>query len=161
MPSAFAFTIAPAVSPAELDAVRALFREYVASVGADPTFRGIAAEIECLPGRYVPPRGALLLASQCDGVPAGFAAMRPIDLPNTCELKRQYVRPGVRGLELGRRLVLALLERAWCMDYRHIVLDTRAGMVGARHLYAELGFRPIPAYNSNPLPGTRYLGLDL
>jgi hypothetical protein len=41
-------------------------------------------------------------------------------------------------------------------------LDTiPARMPAAQHLYAALGFREIPAYYHNPLPGVVMLELDL
>ncbi|HEX5448936.1 MAG TPA: GNAT family N-acetyltransferase [Gaiellaceae bacterium] len=140
----------------DLASVRALLREYEASLGVSLDFQGFADEVADLPGAYAPPEGALLIASE----DAGCVALRRID-DETCELKRLYVRPAWRGHGLGRQLTLAALERARDLGYRHVRLDTLPGMERAQALYAELGFRQIGPYRPNPVAGARFLELDL
>jgi len=40
-------------------------------------------------------------------------------------------------------------------------LDTVPGMDSARSLYERLGFREIPPYRPNPIPGALFLELEL
>jgi len=41
-------------------------------------------------------------------------------------------------------------------------MGTLASMVAARHLiYTMLGFRLVPPYCDNPMPGTLYMALEL
>ena len=140
----------------DLDAVRALLREYEASLGVSLDFQGFDDEVAELPGAYAPPGGALLIAAE----EAGCVALRRID-DETCELKRLYVRPEWRSHGLGRQLTVAALERARALGYRRVRLDTLPGMERAQALYAELGFREIAPYRPNPVPGARFLELDL
>jgi ribosomal protein S18 acetylase RimI-like enzyme len=76
-------------------------------------------------------------------------------------MKRLYVRDGLRGLGIGRKLALRLLATARELGYRSMVLDTLEGMSEARGLYASLGFRECSPYYDNPLAGVVYMELDL
>ena len=151
--------IRPAELPRDLEAVRALFAEYAESLGVDLGFQGFEREVAELPGKYAPPAGRLLLAWSSER-PVGSIALRPLD-GATCEMKRLYVRPEARGERLGRRLVERLLEEARQAGYARICLDTLPMMASAQSLYESLGFVPIEPYIFNPIPGTKFLALDL
>lgn len=146
----------------DMHVVRMLFEEYAASIGVDLCFQGFAQEVASLPGAYAPPRGRLLMAEREQAV--GCIALRPLAMDDSArigEVKRLYVRPGARGLQVGRRLALAVIARARACGYRELKLDTLASMTAARALYASLGFRPCAPYYDNPLPGVSYLALEL
>ncbi len=138
---------------------RILLLEYADSLDVDLSFQNFDQELSDFPGSYMPPTGALLLASR-GGKLAGSVAMRKLDA-EACEMKRLYVRSGSRGLGVGRELAVAVIDAARDLGYRRMRLDTLAGMDDAQGLYRTLGFREIAAYYENPVPGTRYLELDL
>lgn len=147
----------------QIDATRLIFRDYAAGLGIDLCFQDFDAELLDLPGDYAPPRGALLLAL-VNGIVAGCCALRPIDSSdyvNAAEMKRLYVRPGFRGLGLGRQLAEAILDAARLAGYDAVLLDTLDDMEIARAMYQELGFKEIPPYYHNPLAGAHYLKADL
>ncbi|WP_280190250.1 GNAT family N-acetyltransferase [Delftia sp. PS-11] len=151
--------IRPARFPEDLDAVVRIFREYVASPTVSLDFQDFETEFAALPGKYAAPRGCILLACQ-DGQPVGCAALRPVDA-QTAEMKRVYVRPTVRGEQLGRRLVQGVLDLARQAGYTRICLDVLPEFQAAQRLYESLGFVDAPPVSFNPVPGTRYLGLAL
>lgn len=156
-------TILPADNAAAVDASRLLFQEYAESLQIDLSFQGFERELLFLPGEYQSPRGALLLA-QVGGEYAGCCALRPMDTsdyPNACEMKRLYVRPGFRGLGLGRLLTEAILDQARVAGYGCVLLDTLDDMESARALYEDLGFQSVPPYYFNPIAGAHYLKADL
>ena len=143
----------------ERDDVRALLREYAASLPFELDFQDFDRELAGLPGAYAPPRGALLVA-RLDGRVAGCVALRP-STGDVCEMKRLFVRPAARGAGLGRRLAAAIVAEARRLGYARMRLDTTPGMETAQALYEELGFRETAPYTHNPVPGTRFLELEL
>ena len=169
--------------PCELDAVRAIFRDYADSLGIDLGFQNFDQELASLPGEYEEPRGALLLAVvdvgevavPVDAEPlaraqgqlahvAGCCALRPLDTadyPNAAEMKRLYVRPTGRGLGLGRTLAESAIRFATVTGYSRMRLDTLPQMDRAQDLYRSLGFMPIEAYRYSAVPGTVFLELVL
>jgi GNAT superfamily N-acetyltransferase len=143
----------------DLEDVRTLFGEYAASLRFSLEFQDFERELATLPGDYAPPDGALLVA-RVDGSACGCVGVRPFE-PGTCELKRLYVRPVKRSAGVGRLLTEAAIDRARQLGYGRMRLDTLPGMERAQGLYLALGFHEISAYRANPVPGARFLELDL
>jgi putative acetyltransferase len=158
-PAAPSPTLTQVHGPELTATARMLFREYAEAIGTDLEYQGFSAELAALPAPYVPPGGALLIASVGDDV-AGCVALRPLDA-TTGEMKRLYVRPGFQGLGLGRRLVEAVIDAAREAGYRELRLDTLASMESAQALYRRLGFVEIAPYNTTHIPGTRFYSLAL
>jgi GNAT superfamily N-acetyltransferase len=146
-------------APAELETIRALFREYQRSLGIDLCFQRFEAELAELPGRYAPPRGVLLLG-RVESHAVGCVALRPLDAA-VCEMKRLYLRPAWRGHGLGRALALAVLDAGRRAGYRTMRLDTLARLGEAVALYRELGFRETAPYCENPEGDALFLELAL
>jgi len=145
---------------ADLDAVRALFSEYAASLGFSLGYQGFETELASLPGKYAPPEGALLLA-KVDGAAAGVVALRKLDA-DVAEMKRLYVRPAHHGRSIGRKLAEAVVATARARSYRRLRLDTITGkMDAAVKLYRSMGFVEIAPYYDSPVPGTAYMELVL
>ncbi len=136
----------------DLDAVRALMREYADSLGIDLSFQGFEEELRQLDTFY-----DVILIADLEHVPhAGCVALRRIDA-ETCEMKRLYVRPAARGQRLGKMLAERIIEEARSRGYVRMRLDTLPSMHDAQALYESMGFVEIPGYRHNPVPGTRFL----
>jgi len=133
-------SIVRTASAADLDLVRALFREYRAGVDAPECFATFESEVEALPEGYL----AILLVDDL-----GCVALREW-APGTAEVKRLYVRPAGRGLGLARKLVEAALDRARGLGYQALRLDTLETMHAAIALYRSMGFEAIERYNDTP-----------
>ena len=151
--------IQEATSTTELDMLRDLFREYEKFLQVDLCFQGFEQELANLPGKYAPPDGALLLALRNEQ-PVGCVALRKLE-ENICEMKRLYVKPQGRGTGLGKKLAEEIITIARQRGYMLMRLDTLETLTEAVSLYQRLGFRQVPPYYDNPLPGALYWELDL
>lgn len=143
----------------DLEAVRALFREYGADVSRAYCLKGFEAELAGLPGAYAPPGGCLLLLKVA-GEPVGTVGMRPL-AADIAEMKRLFIRDGFQGRGYGRRLAEAVVARARGAGYRALRLDTLGHMDAAQNLYRAMGFTDIPAYHADTAPGMRFMELVL
>ena len=139
--------------------VSLLFREYAASLEIDLNYQNFSDELSGLPGKYAKPNGRLYLA-YVNGVPAGCVAMRRLDEAHA-EMKRLYVRPADRGLQLGMLLAQRVIRDATQIGCRSLVLDTLSTMDQAKALYRRLGFVEIEPYYNSPIAGTTFLSLAL
>ena len=120
-----------------------MLREYGDALDIDLSFQGFEAELSDPLSVYE----LVLLATD------GCIALRGID-ESTCEMKRLYVRPAVRGTGLGRRLALRLIAEARTRGYTQMRLDILPTMVEAQELYHSLGFREREPYRYNPVRNT-------
>ena len=155
------FDIRAAEGDADIERVRELFREYQAWLGVDLCFQDFDTELAALPGVYAPPRGRLYLVfDEAGEALVGCVALKPLG-PDTCEMKRLYVRDAWRGNGLGRSLAELCVTEGRRIGYRHICLDTLAHLHAARTLYADMGFRETKPYYDNPLEGVSFMSLNL
>jgi putative acetyltransferase len=105
-------------------------------------------ELASLPGKYIPPRGQLLLAT-LDGEPAGCVALREID-STSWEMKRMFVYTQFHGQGVGRALAEAIFKEARLLGYQTMRLDTSIHQDEAKGLYQRLGFKIIEPYYDVP-----------
>ena len=154
--------IVQAKTPHEIDEVRRLFREYETYLNVDLCFQHFESELADLPGKYAPPVGTLLLAKERQRA-IGCGALRSLSpiQDRTCEMKRLYVCPEVRGLSIGKKIAERLIQEGVRLGYSTMVLDTLNRLEAAIQLYESLGFVRMEPYYDNPLPDVVYWKLDL
>jgi GNAT superfamily N-acetyltransferase len=145
-------TIVTAASDLDLNHIKDLFREYFSWVQDDLHFdlsyQAIEKELLTLPGAYASPQGCLLLAFS-ERMPAGCVALRP-HTAEICELKRMYVRPAFRGLNIGRSLCAEIVETARLRGYSLMRLDSEVSLKTAQKIYSDFGFHPAQPYYEVP-----------
>ena len=142
-----------------MEIAKAFLLEYAQSIGFDLSFQNFQEELDGLPGQYVLPTGRLLLAWS-DTEPAGCVALRKLS-DEICEMKRLFVRPAFRGRGIGKALAMEIIQVARSLGYRRMRLDTVPSMTQAITLYHRLGFKETQPYRYNPIPGAKFLELNL
>ena len=150
------WTIAP--EPFDSPVAAALWREYYTEVSdrwyllhegrrTDPD--ELEREIAARSWAELTPPGGQLVVGRYDGGPGGCAGVRLLDA-TTAELKRVFVREGLRGKGGAPLLVRAAEDAARALGATRMILDTRSDLVEARALYARLGYAETEPYNADP-----------
>lgn len=151
-----------------LEDVVSLFREYTALLLEQyEEFRHYLeiqhydAELENPLVKYGEPEGRLYIA-YADGEPAGCGGLKPIPGdPDSCELKRLYVRPVYRGGGIGKMLFEKIVREARSAGYTTMKLDTLPFLTTAIDMYHRHGFYDIEPYNDSPAETTVFMAYDL
>lgn len=100
------------------------------------------------PEELRPPNGIFLVA-RLDGQAVGCGALKILQ-PGMASVKRMWVDPSLRGLGLGRRLLLSLEAQAREMDVTILRLETNRDLGGADAFYRRNGYRQVEPFNEDP-----------
>jgi len=152
-------TFKKATTTADFQNGKQLFLQYIQSLDFELNFQDVDRELNELAIEYNHPTGALLLAYDGDKA-IGCAGIRKIDA-HRAELKRMFVDPGYRGLQLGPGLLQMAIDEARQLGYHSIRLDTVPSMRSAIKLYQSAGFREIEPYRFNPIAGALFMEKEL
>jgi GNAT superfamily N-acetyltransferase len=101
------------------------------------------------PAELSPPGGAFIVGF-ADGEPVCCGGVKRLDA-RTCEIKKMYVVPEVRGRGVARALLTALEGKARELDYEVARLDTGPRQARARQMYERAGYVAIGNFNGNPV----------
>src|SRR5688500_3641356 len=103
-------------------------------------------EVDWMSRAYAVPRAAYFVVER-DGVVLGGGGIAQLERGDgdTCELRKMYFMPGLRGLGAGSALMDRCLTSARAFGYRRCYLETLRGMDSAMKLYERSGFKRIGA----------------
>lgn len=145
-------------------AVAAIIRTVMPEFGADgPGFAIHDAEVGAMHAAYAQP-GRAYFVVELEGTVCGGGGIAPLDgHADTCELRKMYFLPALRGKGAGDALMRVCLDAARALGYRRCYLETLTGMDAAQKLYARHGFARIPAAlgNTGHFGCNRFYVLDL
>ena len=125
------------------------FEQYFAELGErfeagfDPDLSISAHALELMP-----PSG-LVLVAYLKEEPVGCGALK-IHENAVGEIKRMWVAPQVRGLGLGRRLLVTLECHAREAGVAVLHLETNRSLIEAIQMYRDCGYEEVEAFNDEP-----------
>jgi putative acetyltransferase len=138
------------ITPADNAAVAGVIRCVMPEFGASgPGFAIHDAEVDDMAAAYAQP-GCAYFVVEVDGRVCGGAGIAPLHGESgTCELRKMYFLPELRGRGVGKALIVRCLDAARAFDYRQCYLETLTGMDAAQKLYEKHDFTRIPAALGN------------
>jgi putative acetyltransferase len=126
-------------------AIAAIIRAVMPEFGAcGPGFAINDPEVDGMSLAYSAPRSVYYVV-EVEGRVLGGGGIAPLSGGDerTCELRKMYFLPQLRGRGLGRTLLLMCLGAARSFGFTRCYLETLTGMAAAQSLYESLGFRRI------------------
>ncbi|HOZ49211.1 MAG TPA: GNAT family N-acetyltransferase [Candidatus Hydrogenedentes bacterium] len=130
-----------AATNADAPAIRGLVFGVLAEYGLEPDPAGTDIDLDDIEAGYMARGGWFEVVEDADVLIVGSAGLYPLD-SSTCELRKMYLAPQVRGLGLGRHLMERAMAAAVALGFHRMVLETAAVLVEAIALYRQYGFRP-------------------
>ena len=124
----------------DYEIAKALIREYSQIQGAEECFVSLENELADLESYY---KGGALFIGYEDDIPSATFAIKKID-DITCEAKRIYIKPDVRGKGYARILINKMLEQSRQLGFKEITLTTKPEIMNvAYNLYKKIGFEEV------------------
>lgn len=114
-------------------------------------------EVDDMHGAYDNANSAFYVVEE-DGAVMGVGGIGPLigGDADTCELKKMYFLPELRGKGQGKALMEVCLKAAKELGYQKCYLETVKRMIAANGLYQKYGFKPL----DSPRGGTGHNGCD-
>lgn len=119
-------------------AVLQLVKEALAQYGLTVDPEKTDADLSDIQAAYLSGGGAFRIL-ECDGEVAGSYGLCPITR-HTCELRKMYLRPSLKGCGMGTRLLEDALRLAKELGFSEITLETNTRLKEALGLYRKHGF---------------------
>jgi len=151
------FSIRP-IEPRDDAAVAGIIRTVMPEFGAvGDGFAINDPEVDWMSRAYDGPRSAYFVIEHA-GIVEGGGGVAPLEGGDneTCELRKMYFLPTLRGLGAGAALMTQCLDAARRIGFKRCYLETLAGMNAAMKLYERTGFRKI----DGPLGATGHGGCN-
>jgi len=124
---------------ADAKAIRGLIWSVLAEYGLGPDPDATDSDLYDIETEYWN-NGGEFYALEKDSTLVGATAVFKLS-DETCEIRKMYLLPFVRGLGIGKLLLEYSLERARALGFKHVQLETAKALIEAKALYKKYGFK--------------------
>lgn len=141
MSTYFVRSILPEDAPGVAKLIRTVMPEFGAS---GPGFAIHDPEVDDMFKAYSEPRCAYFVVTDGRHI-LGGGGVAPLigEEAKTCELRKMYFMPEIRGKGLGQQVMDLCLNKAREFGFRDCYLETLKSMTQAQVLYQKNGFEPL------------------
>lgn len=127
--------------------------------GLEPDPKATDVDLQDIEAHYLKRGGLFEVIEDREGNLLGSVGIYPID-QSTCELRKMYFVPEIRGLGLGSYILERAIKQAKDLGFTRMVLETSSKLAAANRLYTRFGFQPLAADHLAARADQAY-GLDL
>jgi putative acetyltransferase len=106
------------------------------------------------PEKTILHKGGYIFLAHMNGKAVGCGALIPMG-DGVYELSKMAVSPQLRGMGIGRQLLVYTIARARELGARSLFLGSSTKLPNAVHLYESIGFRHVPPEDLPPMPYVR------
>jgi putative acetyltransferase len=114
------------------------------------------ADLADIEGMYIKSGGVFEVLQDNRGRLLGTYGLFPLN-DMTCELRKMYFLPEIRGLGLGREILTRAVSHARRLGFKVIVLETISVLDRAIRLYTRFGFVPTTMDHPNARVDQRFI----
>ncbi len=114
------------------------------------------ADLTDIEGMYFQSGGVFEVIKDKSGRILGTYGLFPLN-DITCELRKMYFLPEIRGIGLGREVLDRAVAHAQRLGFRSVVLETISVLERAIHLYTRFGFVPTRMDHPNARVDQRFI----
>jgi putative acetyltransferase len=114
------------------------------------------ADLADIEGMYIQSGGVFEVLQDERGRLLGTYGLFPLN-DMTCELRKMYFLPEIRGLGLGREILTRAVSHARQLGFKVIVLETISVLDRAIRLYTQFGFVPTTMDHPNARVDQRFI----
>lgn len=159
LPSSFSHLNIRTASNEDIPSIKKLVFGVLKEFDLLPAPETTDADLNDIEGNYLRPGGLFEVIENHDGHLMGTVGVFPVD-SKTCELRKMYFAPEVRGSGLGKFILRRVIDRAKELGFARVVLETSSKLPAAKRLYEGFGFQPFVADHPSPRSDQSYR-LDL
>lgn len=124
--------------------IRTLVFGVLAEYGLQGDIEATDSDLKDIDASYFERGGIFELIEDREGNLLGTVGLYPLD-QQTCELRKMYFLPQVRGKGLGRHILARTIAHARTLGFKTVILETASVLKEAIRLYTRFGFQPINA----------------